>query len=151
MKARHKQIGRIAASVREWLGIPLSLTDPDGWAPVTNPAGVSVTAATAMQVSAVWACVRLISETIATLPLSIFEKTSAGKRVAPQHPLHFIIHDQPNTEVTASVFWEAMVAAMLLRGAGRAEKMMVGGRVVGLAFFNPDRLTWSKDSSGKKE
>lgn len=151
MKARHKQIGRIAASVREWLGIPLSLTDPDGWAPVTNPAGVSVTAATAMQVSAVWACVRLISETIATLPLSIFEKTSAGKRVAPQHPLHFIIHDQPNTEVTASVFWEAMVAAMLLRGAGRAEKMMVGGRVVGLAFFNPDRLAWSKDSRGKKE
>lgn len=149
MKA--KKIGRIAASVREWLGIPLSLTDPEGWAPVTNPAGVNVTAATAMQVSAVWACVRLISETIATLPLSIFEKTGAGKRVAPQHPLHFMIHDQPNLDTTASIFWEAMVAAMLLRGAGRAEKMMIGGRLVGLSFLNPDRLTWSKDSSGKKE
>lgn len=151
MKARHKQIGRIAASVREWLGIPLSLTDPDGWAPVTNPAGVSVTAATAMQVSAVWACVRLISETIATLPLSIFEKTSAGKRVAPQHPLHFMIHDQPNLDTTASIFWEAMVAAMLLRGAGRAEKLMIGGRLVGLSFLNPDRITWSRDGQGKKE
>lgn len=149
MKA--KKIGRIAASVREWLGIPLSLTDPEGWAPVTNPAGVNVTAATAMQVSAVWACVRLISETIATLPLSIFEKTSAGKRVAPQHPLHFMIHDQPNLDTTASIFWEAMVAAMLLRGAGRAERLEIGGRLVGLSFLNPDRLTWSRDGRGKKE
>ena len=149
MKA--KQIGRIAASVREWLGLPLSLTDPDGWAPMTSAAGVSVTAATAMQVSAVWACVRLISETIATLPLSIFEKTSAGKRVAPQHPLHFVIHDQPNLDTTASIFWEAMVAAMLLRGAGRAEKLLIGGRLVGLSFLNPDRLTTSRGGDGKKE
>lgn len=154
MKVKQKPVGRIRAAIREWLGVPLSLADTEGWATLSGasgPAGVSVTAGSAMQVSAVWACVRLISETIATLPLSIFERTSTGKRAAPQHPLHFIIHDQPNTEVTASVFWEAMVAAMLLRGAGRAEKLMVGGRVVGLDFLNPDRLTTSRDSSGKKE
>lgn len=154
MKARDKRIGRIAASIRQWLGIPIDLTDDAAWAAVAGtggPAGVSVTATTAMQVSAVWACVRLISETIATLPLGIYERTSSGKRPAPQHPLHFIIRDQPNSDTSASVHWEATVAAMLLRGAGRAEKLMVGGRVVGLQFLNPDRLSSSRDSNGKKE
>lgn len=154
MKAGTQRVGRIAAAVRSWLGIPLTLTDEQGWAAisgVTSPAGVAVTAASAMQVSAVWSCVRLISETIATLPLSMFERTSAGKRQATQHPLHFIIHDQPNVETTASVFWEAMVASMLLRGAGRAEKLMIGGRTVGLSFLNPDRLSITKDSEGRKE
>ncbi len=152
MKMQRKP-GRIAAAIRDWLGIPLSLTEEEGWAALSGrgPAGVSVTPATAMQVSAVWACVRLISETIATLPLGMFEKTASGKRGAPQHPMHFVIHDQPNSDVTASVFWEAMVAAMLLRGAGRAEKLMIGGRTVGLSFLNPDRLSPSRGQDGKKE
>lgn len=153
MKPKQQKVGRIAAAVREWLGVPLSLTDEEGWAALSNTtaAGVCVTPASAMQVSAVWACVRLISETIATLPLSLYERTSTGKRVAPQHPLHFRIHDQPNVDTTASIFWEAMVAAMLLRGAGRAEKLQIAGRDVGLVFLNPDCLSISKDSRGKKE
>lgn len=153
--ATQKKPGRIAAAVRDWLGLPMTLTDEAAWAGVVGagggPAGVNVTAHTAMQLSAVWACVRLISETIATLPLSIYENTSAGKRPAPMHPIHFVVHDQPNSDTTASVFWEAMVAAMLLRGAGRAEKLMIDGRVVGLSFLNPDKLHPSRDSRGKKE
>lgn len=146
--------GRVASAVREWLGIPMTLTDEDTWSAIagsSSVAGVNVTASTAMQVSAVWACVRLISETIATLPFGIFERAPSGKRPAPHHPLHFMIHDQPNTDSSASVFWEAMVASMLLRGAGRAEKLQIGGRLVGLMFLNPDRLTSSRDSNGKKE
>jgi len=149
-----KQPGRIAAAVRDWLGLPLSLTDEAGWSSFASgrgPAGVSVTPATAMQVSAVWACVRLISETIATLPLGMYERATNGKRPAPQHPLHLVIRDQPNTDSSASVFWEAMVAAMLLRGAGRAEKLMIGGRLVGLQFLNPDRLFPSRGADGKKQ
>lgn len=149
-----KQPGRIATAVRAWLGIPLSLADEEGWSAIggaRGPAGVSVTAATAMQVSAVWACVRLISETIATLPLGMYERSSSGKRPASQHPLHFLIHDQPNSDSAASVFWEAMVAAMLLRGAGRAEKLMIGGRLVGVQFLNPDRLAPSRGPDGKKQ
>lgn len=154
MKARDKKIGRIAASVRQWLGIPIDLTNDEAWVSLggsRGPAGVTVTPHSAMQVSAVWACVRLISETIATLPLGVFERGPNGKRAAPQHPLHFIIHDQPNAGTTASVFWEAFVASMLLRGAGRAEKLMIGNRLVGLAFLNPDRLTCSRDANGQKE
>lgn len=115
-------------------------------------AGVEVTPKAVMQLDAVWSCVRLISETIATLPLAMYERTSAGKRVAPQHPLYFVIHDQPNADSTASVFWEAMVAAMLLRGAGRAEKLYVGEQLVGLAYLDPDKLTCTRDyNTGRKK
>src|SRR5690606_23443549 len=103
-----------------------------------------------LSISAVWACARLISETIATLPLSMYEKTSTGKRVASQHPLHMIIHDQPNADTTAAVHWESTVAAMLLRGAARAEKLMVGNRLVGLAFLAPDRLNCERGSNGTR-
>lgn len=153
-RAAAKRPGPIKAAVLNWLGVPFDLTNDEAWASLggsRGPAGVTVTPQSAMQVSAVWACVRLISETIATLPLGVFERGQGGKRAAPQHPLHFIIHDQPNAGTTASVFWEAFVAAMLLRGAGRAEKLMIGNRVVGLSFLNPDRLTWSRDANGQKE
>ena len=151
MKTKPGLMRRILASVTNWAPVQLDIKDDLGWGTRSSVPGVSVTPATAMQVSAVWACVRLISETIATLPLGIYEKAPSGKRPAPQHPLHFIIHDQPNGDTSASVHWEATVAAMLLRGAGRAEKLMIGGRVVGLQFLNPDRLTTSRGSDGKKE
>lgn len=128
-----------------------TLRDPELYIdPGLQVAGVTVTPKTVMQLDAAWSCVRLISETIATLPLSMYERTSAGKALAPQHPLHFVIHDQPNADSTASVFWEALVAAMLLRGAGRAEKLYVGTQLVGLSFLDPDKLQVSCDSNGKK-
>lgn len=150
---RRGPMGRIKAAVARWLG-PFTLEDSAAWESVVGvrgPAGVSVTPRTAMQVSAVWACVRLISETIATLPLGMYERTRSGKRPAPDHPLHFIIHDQPSPDATASVFWEAFIASMLLRGVGRAEKLMVGNRLVGLQFLAPDRLTCSRLEGGRKE
>lgn len=129
-----------------------SLTDPELYnRTAAIEAGVEVTPKAVMQLDAVWSCVRLISETIATLPLAMYERTSAGKRVSPQHPLHFVIHDQPNVDSTASVFWEAMVAAMLLRGAGRAEKLYVGEQLVGLAYLDPDKLVCTRDfNTGRK-
>lgn len=144
--------GRIRAAVRSWLGIPFGLTDDDAWAHVAghdSPAGVNVSPDTMLTLSTVWGCVRLISETIGTLPLSLYEKTSAGKAVAAQHTLHMIIHDQPNTDTTASVHWEATVAAMLLRGRAYAEKLMIGTRLVGLVFLDPNRLTVTRNGNTK--
>lgn len=146
--------GRIRSALLGWLGKPFGLTDVDAWAALSGSGsvgGVSVNAQTMLTISAVWACARLISETIATLPLSMYERTSAGKRIATQHPLHFVIHDQPNVDTTAAVHWEAMVAAMLLRGNARAEKLMVGSRVVGLQFLDPRRLWIGRGADGKKE
>lgn len=110
-----------------------------------NDAGATVTPGTIMQLDAVWGCVRLLAETIATLPLSVYERTPAGARIASEHPLHFIVHEQPNIDSTAAIFWEAFIASMLLRGAGRAEKLFVGPKFVGLAFLAPDRLVINRD------
>lgn len=150
----HAKPGRIRAALLEWLGKPFGLTDTEAWGAIAGRdagAGMPVNAQTMLTLSAVWACARLISETIATLPLSMYERGASGKRVASQHSLHFIIHDQPNTETTAAVFWEAVVAAMLLRGNARAEKLMVGGRVIGLMFLDPRRLWIGRGISGKRE
>lgn len=143
--------GRVRAAVDALLGKSVSISDAPGTAAIFGvdlDSGMTVSPRTMLQLSAVWSCVRLIAETIATLPLSIYEKDSKGKRVAPQHPLHLIVHDMPNRDATAAVFWEAMVAAMLLRGAGRAERLEFNGRLVGLVYLDPDRLAPSrKDGS----
>jgi HK97 family phage portal protein len=110
----------------------------------TSVGNVNVTNDSALRLAAVWACVRLISETIASLPLGIYQKTGTGKRYAPEHPLHFILHDSPNPDSTASVMWEAFVAAMLLPGNGLCEKLMIGKRLVGLRFLAPARLYITK-------
>ncbi len=145
MKAVAKKPGRLRAAALKWLGVPVHVTDESFWSMYFgnhSSAGVPINDETILKLSAVWSCVRLISETISTLPLSMYEKTSTGKRVASHHPLQFILHDQPNSDTTAAVHWEASVAAMLLRGNARCEKLMIGGRVVGLQFLHPDRLTW---------
>ncbi|MBO9859361.1 phage portal protein [Xanthomonas sp. A1809] len=142
---------RIAAAVDGWVR-SFSPKDKDLYVDrqTESETGAEVTPKTVLQVDAAWSCVRLISETIATLPLSMFERTSGGKRVAGQHPLHFVIHDQPNADSTASVFWEAMVAAMLLRGAAHAEKLYAGNRLIGLSFLDPDKLVVNRDIQGRK-
>lgn len=144
MKARSTKPGRLRSAALKWLGVPIHLTDGAFWSEYfgsSSAAGVPVNHQTVLKLSAAWSCVRLISETISTLPLSMYEKTSTGKRVASQHPLQFILHDQPNADTTAAVHWEASVAAMLLRGNARCEKLMIAGRLVGLQFLHPDRLT----------
>lgn len=144
-------LSRVRAAIDGWVR-SFSLRDKDLYVDrvMDSETGVAVTPKAAMQVDAVWSCVRLISETIATLPLSMYERTTAGKRVASQHPLQFVIHDQPNVDSTASIFWEAMVASMLLRGAGRAEKLFAGPKVIGLAFLDPEKLVINRDVNGRK-
>lgn len=154
MKAIQKQRRSVKTVLAQVFGAMFGTTDSAAWTDWVGNSqveGVSVTPQTAMQLDAVWACVRLISETIATLPLSLFERTTAGKRVADQHPLHTILHAQANADSTSSVFLEAMVASMLLRGYGRAEKLYAGTRLAGLAFLDPDRLTRNLNGAGKKE
>lgn len=151
MKIRTQKgvVSRIRAAVDGWVR-SLSLRDAELYDRSHEPqTGVSVSPRTVMELDAVWSCVRLISETIATLPLSMYERTAkGGKRLASMHPLHFVIHEQPNVDSTASVFWEAMVASMLLRGQGRAEKLYVGEQLVGLAFLSPDLLVQRRDRAG---
>lgn len=140
----HRMRGRLRAAVHGLRGQSASISDPIGSAAVFGvdlASGVSVNQRSMLQLSAAWACVRLISSTIATLPLSIYTTAGGGKRVAPEHGLHSILHDVPNPDATASMFWQAMVSAMLTQGCGRAERLMIGERLVGLEFLVPGRLT----------
>ena len=154
MKVKTAKPGRIVAAVLSWIGKPFGLTDTDAWASLFGRftvAGVNVNNQSVLTISAAWACTRLISETISTLPLNLYERTSAGKQVARQHPLQFILHDQPNPDSTSSVLLEAIVAAMLLRGNAFCEKLMAGSRLVGLRFLAQDRLWIGRDAQGNKQ
>src|SRR5688500_6279288 len=98
-----KKPNRVQAYILSLLGVELG--EAVEGRPPTEEGGQVVSHDSVLSLSAAWACGRLISETIATLPLSMYERTSAGKRIASLHPLHFIIHDQPNPDSTAAVHW----------------------------------------------
>ena len=85
-----------------------------------STAGVSVTEQSALRFSAVWACIHVISEDVATLPLFVYERLDRGKRRVPEHPLHSIMHDQANPEMTALQFRETLTAHVLGWGNGYA-------------------------------
>lgn len=77
---------------------------------------------TAESLSSVYACVSAISETIASLPLILYQRTADdGRERASDHPLYRVLHDQPNERQTALEFREQMQAAVLLRGNAYAE------------------------------
>lgn len=135
--------GRLRAALQLlWNGVPVE-TVSVGSSPnaSTSLSGQLVTADSMLQLSAAWACVRLISETIATLPLFLYERTSGGRAKADRHPLYFALHTRPNSRTTGAQFWEAFVASMLLRDGGFAEILRYNGTPVGLLFLERDRLT----------
>lgn len=141
------QPGRIKAALLSWLGVDYRTLDnfvPAG----TDTAGQSITPNSVLTLSAAWACTRLISESIGTLPLQLYERTSSGRRVAKEHPLYRIIHSSPNADSTASTYWEAKSAALLNQGNGLSEKQFINGRLVGLRFLAPNRLTRQRGSDG---
>ncbi len=76
--------------------------------------GKAVNERTALQTSAVYACVRILAETIASLPLQIYKHTENGKEKALDHPLYFLLHSEPNPEMTSFVFRETLMSHLLL-------------------------------------
>lgn len=83
--------------------------------------GVVVNEETALQVTAVWACVRLLSETVAALPLNLLKYTDRGKERATNHPLYFLLHNEPNSEQTSFDFIMVLMVNLLLCGRAFAE------------------------------
>lgn len=151
-----KRPGKIRSTLLSWLGVPVELTNPDFWrayisAQGGTAAGQVVNERTVLSLSAAWACTRLISESIATLPLRLYERTPDGRRPAVNHPLYPILHSAPNADSTAAQFWEAKVASILLRGNSFSERQELGGRLVGLKFLAPDRLSGKYNSRGELE
>lgn len=92
----------------------------------------------AMQLAAWWAGVRLISETVATLPIGVYERQSDGSKASKSdHALYSLLHDSPNADQTAAEFWENQVAALCITGNSYALKDKRGdGSVISLTPIN---------------
>lgn len=88
---------------------------------ILSKVGIHINARNALQVTAVFACVRLLSESIASLPLFLYRKTETGKEKATDLPLYSVLHDVPNPETDSFQFWQAFLANMLVYGRGYAE------------------------------
>lgn len=116
----------------------------------SSAAGKSVTPRSALQISTVYACVRVIAETVASLPLHVYQYTENGSEKALEHPLYRILHDEPNTEMTSFVLREAMLTHLLLWGNSYSQIVRSGrGHIIGLYPLLPDQMTVDRDSSGK--
>jgi HK97 family phage portal protein len=147
----------VKAALQDWLGKGITLKDHGFWRDLFhniggNFLGKRVTVDSALQLATVWACVRLISETLATLPLGFYQRNADGSRtVATSHALYDLLHNQPNDDMTAVVFWEAVVASMLLWGNAYIEIFRSGRTVVALGFLMPWRVTVSRLANGNVE
>lgn len=92
----------------------------------------------ALQLSVVWACIRLIAETIATLPLITYKNVGEVRKVAKEHPLYALLHDSPNADMTAVEFWESTVANLCAWGNAYILKTRnITGALVNLDPLNP--------------
>lgn len=112
--------------------------------------GNVVTERTAMQTTAVYACVRVLSEAVAGLPLNLYRYTpDGGKEKAINHPLYRLLHDAPNPEMTSFIFRETLMSHLLLWGNAYAQIIRNGmGEVVGLYPLMPDRMEVDRDEEG---
>jgi HK97 family phage portal protein len=142
---------RVKAIVRAAFG----LTDTSNWKlayPANSASGKSVTVDGALQLATVWACVRLLSETVATLPFMLY-KTAAdgGRTVAGDDPIYELIHDAPNADYTAVEFWEGVVLCLCLWGNAYAKKEMLGNRLVALTPLRCDWMVVKRNRQGARE
>jgi HK97 family phage portal protein len=134
----------LKAQLQDWLGVPVTLQSGDfwrAWSGAGSFLGKRVTVDNALQLATVWACVRLIAETLATLPMGFYRRNADGSRTAePSHPLYELLHYQPNADMTANCFWEIVVASMLLWGNAYIEIIRSGSTVISLHFLHPARM-----------
>ena len=116
-----------------------------------STSGKIVTERSAMQMTAVYACVRILSEAIAGLPLFVYKyRADGGKEKALDHPLFRLLHDEPNPEMTSFIFRETLMTHMLLWGNAYAQIIRSRrGEIVGLYPLMPNRMKVDRDEDGK--
>ncbi len=149
----------LIAKVLGWNGITPTV-EGNSWLTLSSwfagysetAAGVSVGPDTALKIGTVYACVGLLSETIASLPLVIYRylEDQEGRQRAKNHPLYEVLHSQPNETQTAFEFTQMMMTHALLRGSGYA-RIMPGPRGFAdrLVPYHPERVTKERLESGR--
>ena len=103
-----------------------------------------------MQMTAVYSCVRILAEAVAGLPLHFYRYTEDGsKEKATDHPLYFLLHDEPNPEMTSFVFRETLMTHLLLWGNAYAQIIRNGkGEVIALYPLMPNSMRVDRDDKG---
>ena len=113
--------------------------------------GQNVTERTAMQNTAVYACVRVLAESLAQLPLHVYRYGDEGSKQRDlKHPLYFLLHDSPNPEMTSFVFRETLMSHLLLWGNAYA-KIIRNGRaeITGLYPLMPNKMDVNRAQNGE--
>ena len=113
--------------------------------------GKTVTERSAMQMTAVYSCVRILSEAVAGLPLHLYKYTdSGGKAMALDHPLYHLLHDEPNPEMSSFVFRETLMTHLLLWGNAYAQIIRNGkNEIVALYPLMPNKMSVDRDETGR--
>lgn len=117
-----------------------------------SSAGKNVNERSAMQMTAVYACVRILAESVASLPLHLYSSNEDGnKEKAKEHPLYFILHDEPNPEMTSFIFRETLMTHLLLWGNAYAQVIRNGkGEVVSIYPLMPNKMKVKRDNLTKE-
>ena len=117
----------------------------------SSSSGKMVTERSSMQMTAVYSCVRILAEAVAGLPFHLYRyNDSGGKEKALDHPLYFLLHDEPNPEMTAFAFRETLMGHLLLWGNAYAQIVRNGkGQVLGLYPLMPNKMRVDRDQNGR--
>jgi HK97 family phage portal protein len=142
---------RRKSNLLSFLGQRIRLTDAKFWAGFfggENWAGEPITPSAAMQISAVWAGIRLTAQTIASMPKGIFEDTDNGPVSARGGATDALIRVSPNEDQTPMEFWEQVVGCSELVGDGFARKHFIGRRCVATTVMDPMRTRVDRNVQG---
>lgn len=143
--------------VKQWFSPNASWpVDDDRWYanfwPVETKSGAKIDEASALSVAAVWACIRIISEDIGSLPLHLYTRMSGGgKSRATNNPLYYLLHDRPNPEMSAMSFRETLTSHILSWGNCYAEKEVdFFGNVKALWPWPPNKVEVYRDENTRE-
>lgn len=126
----------------------------DGWwygnTNYESKTGLDVNQDNSLTYSAVWACVKVISEDLASLPLFVYKRSGESKEKYTDHPLYYLLHDAPNDEMTAMQFRECLQSHLLTWGNAYAEiQRNLRGQPVALWPLNPGNMTVKRSESNE--
>lgn len=147
-------------------GADLNLTEPRGWQSIgvgSTWAKVNVSNDTQLQITTAWSAIRLIAETVGTLPLHLFRTTADGRERAKDDPRYTLVRDQPCDYLTAPEWIESMVVSIATRGQAynKVDSMESTGRILQIQPISKDRVTpevlrdgsityWLTDRNGQR-
>ena len=138
-----------------WRGVrtALSLLSPSAWKAAfagTSSSGKTVNASNALTLSTVWACVRLVSGTISSLPFMVYQDgPNDSRKIFKSHPLYGILHDSPNADQSALDFWQFMCVSLELWGNSFARITRGrGDKIVALTPIRPEIVQVRRTADG---